>query len=198
MPNCWWSPFDGMEQIVFKPVAEGFVYRAPNLWVVGPSHYYLVNETQKSELATHHRSMMRFLFVLIVIGGASAGLFTSTLAHTQGWPALAGGMLIGLAIGVAVNLWLAHKVQPIVAHLTPANDKITRGDVFRRQAAVHSPRFIAGFGILSFVMLALSAGSGMFGPDRWDVTAIAGTALFAACTIYWIALYVAKRRNASA
>ena len=35
---------------LFKPVSDGYVFRAPSPWVVGPARHYLVNEAQKTEL----------------------------------------------------------------------------------------------------------------------------------------------------
>jgi len=55
MSSRWWFPFDGMEEMSFKRVPEGWVYRAPNPWLFGRGRYYLLNEKQKSEVAGHHR-----------------------------------------------------------------------------------------------------------------------------------------------
>ena len=55
MSSRWWFPFDGMEEMSFKRVPEGWVYRVPNPWLLGRSRYYLVSEKQKSEIAGHHR-----------------------------------------------------------------------------------------------------------------------------------------------
>ena len=34
----------------FKPVADGFVFRTPTLWLLGPGEHYLVTEAQKAEI----------------------------------------------------------------------------------------------------------------------------------------------------
>src|SRR5258705_10775537 len=37
--------------IFFKPVPEGYVFRAPNPWIFGPADHYLVSEAQRDEIA---------------------------------------------------------------------------------------------------------------------------------------------------
>jgi len=39
-----------IEAMLFKPVPGGFIYRAPNPWILGYANHYLVNEAQKAEL----------------------------------------------------------------------------------------------------------------------------------------------------
>jgi hypothetical protein len=40
-----------IEYSTFKKIADGCVFRAPALWLFGPSRQYLVNEAQKTEIA---------------------------------------------------------------------------------------------------------------------------------------------------
>ena len=35
----------------FRPAAGGFVYRAPNPWILGRPHHYLVSEAQRDVIA---------------------------------------------------------------------------------------------------------------------------------------------------
>ena len=70
MARRWWFSFDGMEEVAFKPRADGFVYCPPNPWLFGRNRYYLVNEAQKSDLARLHRRMLLVMFWMIVGGGA--------------------------------------------------------------------------------------------------------------------------------
>jgi hypothetical protein len=194
----WLSPFDGMEELAFKPVAEGYIYRAPNPWLIGRGRHYIVSETQKSEIAIHHRHMMRALFWAIVVGSGSAGSLSSLLVHEHGWQVLAISAAVGIVIGMVGNTWLACKIRPIIATLTPTSERISQYDVLKRQTAVYPFRFTVGFGVLSLVMLALAAARGAYGPEGWDLYAVLGTVLFSVCTLYWMALYMAKRRAAVA
>jgi MFS family permease len=195
MTTRWWFSFAGMEQVAFKPTAEGFIYRAPNPWLFGPGRYYLVNQAQKSELARDHRRMLLVLFWMIVAGGAIAGPLAGGFAPGPAWATLAFAMLIGLAIGFAANLWLVAKVSPIVAGLPLSSERITQADTFKRQMNVYSPRFILGYGVLSLVLLALSVWDGMYGPTGWNLYPVVGAVLFGATTIYWAVLFVAQRRR---
>jgi MFS family permease len=185
-----------MAQIVFKPVAGGYIYRAPNPWLFGRGPHYRVDEAQKAELAGRHRSMLRTLFWLIVAGGALGGPLAAGFLGDHGWKTLAVCGLIGLVIGAVVNFTLVLKVRPILAGLTPTTETMTQGDVLKRQADVFSPRFVIGFMTLSLAMLALVASRGIF--DGWDPNTVFGTLLFGACTAYWIVLYVMKRMRAAA
>ncbi len=195
MAKRWWFSFEGMEQVAFKPSGEGFIYRAPNPWLFGRGRYYRVNQAQKSALAQYHRRMLLAMFWMIVGGGAVAGPLAGAYASTQPWITLGLAMLVGLAIGFAGNLWLFVKVSPIIASLTPTDERITQTDTFKRQINLYSPRFIVGYGVLSFVLLALSVSDGMYGSTGWSIYPLVGTALFGACTIYWAVLYVAQRRR---
>jgi len=193
-----WYPFDRMAELVFKPVADGYLYRAPSLWLFTRGPHFRVTEAQKAELIVCHRTMLRALFWLIVIGGALGGPLAAAGLHGHGWKMLALCGLVGLAIGYAANVWLVRKVRPMLTQLAPTDERITRGERFKRQVAVFSPRFVIAFGLLSLALTALEVLRGIYGPDGWDLIAVFGTALFGACTIYWAVLYAMKRRHAAA
>jgi len=198
MSTPWWNPFNGMEQVVFKPVTEGYVYRAPNPWIFGRGRYYLVNENQKAELIVHHRWVVRLTFWMIVIAAAIGTPLAAPFLSDHSWMTMAGCVLVGLAIGLVLNLALVNKVKPIVAGLTPTSSRITRTDVFRTQVAFMSPRAMLGFAVLDFALFALVVAGAVYGPRGWDLTAMGGTALFGIGMVYFAALYVAKCRQARA
>lgn len=186
-----WNPFAQMAELPFKPVAGGYVYQAPSPWLLMGGRRFRVTEAQKTELVARHRSMMRALFWLVVVGGAIGGPIAAAFMHDQGWKMLVTCGLVGLAIGYAANMWLVLKVRPMLGQLTPTDERITRSDKFKRQALVYSPRFMIVFGLLSLALTALEVWRGVSGPHGWDFIAVFGTALFGACTVYWAALYVA-------
>jgi hypothetical protein len=193
----WWNPFDGMEQIAFKPELGGYVYRAPNPWLFGRGRYYLVNEAEKAELAVHHRRALRFTFLVILVGAALGGPLLGSFAPSRPAITLAVAALIGLAVGFVINVLLARSLAPIVAKLTPTRARITQRDAFKQQVAVFSRRYLLGFIALEFVMFALVVASATFGPQGWDLTAMVGTALFGLGAVYFVALYVAKLKQAA-
>jgi hypothetical protein len=189
-----WFPFNGMEQVAFKPHGDGFIYRAPSPWVFGRGQNYTVNVAQKAELAAKHRQMLLIAFWGIIAAAGVAGPLSASLAGKHALAALAVALMAGLAIGVGAKLWLVSKISPIVATLTPTDERITRTDTFKRQVAVMSPGFIVGYGVLSLALFALTVIDGLYG---WNLYTILGAILFGVTTTYWAVLYVAKRRRST-
>jgi hypothetical protein len=199
MSRRWWNPFDGMEELTFRPVEGGYLYAAPNLLVFGRKRHYLVNAEQKAVLASAHRTMMLQVFWAIVIGAAAfapvAGQLLPLQSSAQQLAFLGAAALVGLAIGLALNALLLHKIKPIIATLTPSNDRITRRDMFGTQTTTFSRRYVLGFTALSFVMLALSAARPILDPAGRDLMAVVGITLFGFATIYWCAVCIAQCRR---
>jgi hypothetical protein len=185
-----------MEELTFRPVEGGFLYRAPNPWLFGHYQHYFVNAEQKATLASAHRTMMLQLFWSIVIGAAAcapiAGVFLHSESNAQQLAYLGAAALVGLAIGLTLNALLLHKIRPIIDTLTPSSERITQRDMFGAQATTFSRRYVLGFAALSFAMLALSAARPIFDPAGRDLIAIIGVTLFGFTTIYWCAVYIAK------
>jgi len=198
MSSRWWNPFDGMEQVAFKPVTEGYVYRAPNPWLFGRGRYYRVNENQKAELTVHHRWVMRVTFWAIVIAAGVGGPLAAPLFSEHSWMMMAFAVLVGFAIGLAINRALFLKVSPIVTGLTPASGRITQRDVFKTQVAVMSRRTMLGFAVLDLALFAMVVAGAMTGSRGWDLTAMVGAVLFGAGMVYFATLYVAKSWQARA
>jgi hypothetical protein len=192
MSRHWWHPLDGMQELSFKPVTGGYLYRAPSPWLFGPTQHYVVTEAQKAALAVHHRAMLRQAFWLIIVMGSLAAPLASMFPLSQGASFIGASILVGLAIGFSLNALLVSKVKPIIAGLTPSAERITQRDLFGKQAQTFSRRYVLGFAALSFVMLALSAARPIFDPAGRDMIAIVGIVLFGLATIYWCALYVAQ------
>ncbi len=199
MSRHWWNPFDGMEELTFRPVEGGYLYAAPNPWLFGRKRHYFVNAEQKALLAAAHRTMMQQTFWTIIIGagacGPIAGVFLPSHSNAQQLAYLGVAALIGLAIGLTLNVLLLHRIKPIIATLTPSSERITRRDMFGTQANTFSRGHVLGFTVLSFVMLALSAARPIFDPAGRDLLAIVGITLFGFTTIYWCAVYIAKWRR---
>ena len=199
MSSRWWFPFDGMEEMSFKRVPEGWVYRAPNPWLLGRSRYYLVSEKQKSEIAGHHRRMWHFLLLgIAVIAAVGAPLTLAGFDDQQVVLSLATAALLGLIVGFVANAWLCRTIRPIIADLTPTTQRITQSEVLNTQIAVFSRGYLLFFGSLSLLLLALIALQPLLTSAGWDARSLCGALLFGAGTIYWFALYIAKRRQSVA
>jgi hypothetical protein len=199
MSSRWWFPFDGMEEMSFKRVPEGWVYRVPNPWLLGRSRYYLVSEKQKSEIAGHHRRMWLFLLLgITVIAAVGAPLTLAGFDEQQVVLSLATAALLGLIVGFAANAWLCRTIRPIIANLTPTTQRITQSEVLNTQIAVFSRGYLLFFGSLSLLLFALIALQPLLTSAGWDARSLFGALLFGAGTIYWFALYIAKRRQSVA
>jgi hypothetical protein len=199
MSSRWWFPFDGMEEMSFKRVPEGWVYRVPNPWLLGRSRYYLVSEKQKSEIAGHHRRMWLFLLLgIAVIAAVAAPLTLAGFDEQQVVLSLATAALLGLIVGFAANAWLCRTIRPIIANLTPTTQRITQSEGLNTQIAVFSRGYLLFFGSLSLLLFALIALQPLLTSAGWDARSLIGALLFGAGTIYWFALYIAKRRQSVA
>jgi hypothetical protein len=199
MSSRWWFPFDGMEEMSFKRVPEGWVYRVPNPWLLGRGRYYLVSEKQKSEIAGHHRRMWLFLLLAIaVIATVGAPLTLAGFDEQQVVLSLATAALLGLIVGFVANAWLCRTIRPIIADLTPTTQRITQSEVLNTQIAVFSRGYLLFFGSLSSLLFALIALQPLLTSAGWDARSLCGALLFGAGTIYWFALYIAKRRQSVA
>jgi FtsH-binding integral membrane protein len=199
MSRRWWNPFDGMEELTFRPVEGGYLYAAPNPWLFGRRRHYFVNAEQKALLASAHRTMMQQTFWTIVIGagacGPIAGGFLPSHSNAQQLAYLGAWALVGIAVGLILNMLLLRRIKPIIGTLTPSSERITRRDMFGTQATTFSRGYVLGFTILSFVMLALSAARPILDPAGRDLLAVVGITLFGFTTIYWCAVYIAKWRR---
>ncbi len=71
--------YDGLEEVAFKRTEGGYVFQANNRWLIGPRRRFLVNESQKANIAACMRESLRrirpFVFgMMVVLPAAIAGL----------------------------------------------------------------------------------------------------------------------------
>jgi hypothetical protein len=198
MSTRWWFPFDGMEEMLFKRAPDGYVYRAPNPWLFIGGQYYLLNEQQKTEVAARHRRNGRYLTMAMVVAIGAGVIIGSPWFDTHPIAMLLGAVMVGFAIGFAFNAYLAHAVRPILAGLEPTTQRITRRDALATQITVFSGQKILAFGLLSLALFALSVATPLVTSTGWNAMSIVGTVLFGATTLYWAAMYIAKRKRSVA
>jgi hypothetical protein len=187
-----------MEELSFKRVPDGWVYRAPNRWLLGPARYYLLNAAQKSEVAGHLRRAWRLTFFAIVAIVAAGVPLTASKLDAHPVAVLAAYALIGVVVGMVSNWYLCRAVRPTIAGLPPSAAPITRSEAIKTQIAVFSGRHLLFLALVSSAMLALTALPPLLTSDGWDVWSVCGAVLFGACAAYWLALYIAKRRRSAA
>src|SRR5262249_25146651 len=140
MSSRWWypSPFDRMEELAFKPVPEGWIFRPPKPWPFSPWRHYLVNEVQKSELSVHLRQGRRVLqramaIMIIVIVMVAMVVPVPPLINEHPVITFA-GLLVGGAAAAFVVAHLAathmyRAVQPLMAGLQPTTQRSTQGNL---------------------------------------------------------------------
>jgi hypothetical protein len=184
-----------MEKTAFKQVPQGWIFGVPNRWLLGRRRYYLLNDEQKSQVAAELRRMWSFQFFAIVVATALAVPMTMPWLSGRPTITLVVAVLMGLAIGFACNWHFCRKVSPIIAGLAPTTQRITMGEGFGIQVSAFSSRHIVFYGLLSLALFALSALRPLLLSSPWDLYAVGGAILFGGCTIYWLALYLAKRRQ---
>jgi len=63
------------KSVMFKPVADGWVYRAPNPWIFGDAPHYLVNDAQKAQIEALTIPFGPALFAAILALGIFAWTF---------------------------------------------------------------------------------------------------------------------------
>jgi hypothetical protein len=192
----WWLPFDGMEELSFKHAPDGWIYRAPNPWLFGHARYYLLGDKQKSDIAGHHRRMWRFpLLAILALAATGVPVSLAGFDDEHALATLGITILVGLVVGFVANLWLYRTVRPVIAGLRPTAQRITQADVLKAQVAVFSHGYMLFFGLLSLALFALIALQPLLTSAGWDVRSLCGALLFGSATIYWFALYIAKRRQ---
>jgi hypothetical protein len=124
--------------IVFKPVAGGYVYRAPAAWPFGSRDHFLVTEGQKAALLTIYTASTRPVLWIMGISwialSAVLGTALAFWAYRSGYyvPGLNGlsviiAMLLSSYPAVAISRHvLLHRLCPILVTLPPTNERITR------------------------------------------------------------------------
>lgn len=194
-----WSPFERMEELSFKRVPEGWVFQAPNPRLVGPRRHYLVNDAQKAELAACLRRMWRLLLIAI-IAVVLAGVPVSAALGLDGRPVamLVAACFLGLAVGVLVTWSALRPMQRLLAGLAPTDQRITQRDALATQMRLFSRGYLSFYGLLSLALFLLAVSQPHLSSTGWDLTSILGAVLFGASTLYWLAIYIAKRRGEQA
>ena len=195
MRSRWWFPFDRMAEFSFSRLPDGWLYCAPNPWLLGPRRYFVVDEEQKCALAAEFRRAWRFLFVgIIVVIGVMMPMAMPAQDYGP-FTRLVAACIAGLIVGSAFNAYLCRRLRPIVAELRPTTQRITRGAMFHAQAAVLSRGSIVFFGLSSLALFALTALPPLLTSARFDALSLCGALLFGAGAIYWLALYIVQRRR---
>ncbi len=121
--------------VFFKPVPGGYVYRAPNTWLLGSRRHFLVTEAQKAAILAIASSTVGP--VLWITGATWIALSALLGAALSLWmyryyrPGLVG---IGAMISMMLSIYpafvlsrqlLLRRLRPILATLPPTSERIT-------------------------------------------------------------------------
>jgi hypothetical protein len=191
----WWNPFARMEELSFKRTPEGWVFQAPNPWLIGPRRHYLVNDAQKAEIAAQLRRMWTMvLLAIIALVAVAVPLSMSLMGDKHPIAMLAAWVLFGAVAGFMVSAYTVLRMRPMIAGLAPTTQRITQCEAVLGQARIFSRSRIAFFGLLSVALLALELANPLVFAAGWNAITIVGVVLFGATTIYWSILFIAKCR----
>lgn len=203
MISPWWCPsaFDRMDELSFKSVPEGWIFRAPTPWLFGPGRHYLIDQAQKCELSGHLRRMYRVLDrALIIIVAVLVTVMVPVVPLINERPVIVlAGLLIGAAATAFVVAHLAathmyRAVQPLIAGLQPTTQRSTQG-ILGRQLAIHSRGRLAYYCLSSLVLFSVLAWLSSGLSSGWHLFSLLGVILLGSGAVYWSLLYVAKVRS---
>jgi len=137
-----------IEYAVFKKVADGYVFRAPALWLFGASRYYLVNDAQKAQIVEVLKLkqasrpvttglVLGIFIVIAVMAWAYSGFHDSE-------PGIADYFLLVVMVFALIFVLLQvfawvqlYRLRPILAHLLRSNERISFSEM---RAAVQASR----------------------------------------------------------
>jgi hypothetical protein len=119
---------------IFKPVAGGYVYRAPDAWVFGSGTHLLVNDGQKDAIIRTMDTVPLFPIIAaswvalsVLFGGtalwaAQSSSHKDVLVFMSVLLALYGALFISRRV-------LLSRLRPIIVELPTTDERITRSDI---------------------------------------------------------------------
>jgi hypothetical protein len=182
----WWWRGDGWQEICFKRVPEGWIFRAPNPWILGLHRHYLVRENQRTEIIAFY-SQVNWHFVIVV--GVFAVFFTAVLALALSLvPSQTAFLVIivfSFLVGYLINAYFWLALRPLLAGAPRTAERITLSELLRARAAMLSLPQLIFFTLLfavSCAFLAYQAFTSAWGiyptVDSLTATAVSGWAAF--------------------
>jgi hypothetical protein len=129
---------DHREAIMFKKMPDGYVFRAPNPWVLGRTRFYLVNEAEKTKLLAIITARSHAVFWVAFVGliGASTAALAYFSGHTNPTTRDFVTMLALLPVWLYAAALVsgrptARRLQPLLAGLPRTDQRITAADTRR-------------------------------------------------------------------
>ena len=129
---------DHREAIMFKKGPDGYVFRAPNPWVLGRKRFYLVNEAEKTKLLAviTARSQAVFWVTFVTLISASTAALAYFSGHnnptTRDFVIMLALLPVWLYAAALVSIRpTARRLQPLLAGLPRTEQRITAADMRR-------------------------------------------------------------------
>ncbi len=196
----WWWRGDGWQEICFKRVPEGWIFRAPNPWILGLHRHYLVSENQKTEIIAFY-SQVNWRFVIVM--GVFAVFFTAVLVLALSLVPSQTAFLVIIVFsflwGYLINAYFWLALRPLLAGAPRTTERITLSELLRTRAAVLPLPQLILFTLLFavscafFTYAALTSARGISSPiDSLTAAALSGWLAF-----YFFAMLRAKRKMTS-
>jgi hypothetical protein len=136
-----WNGFNGTdERTVLKRTANGYVFRVPSRWLIGPARHYLVDESRKDAIVTALAEIRieRAHALIFVVVAALAGLAISISFREHLALAAAFGFALLVVLVALVRFRQLVTLQPLLAQLPPTADRITLRDRLTAASAANS------------------------------------------------------------
>ena len=120
---------------MFKPVPGGFVYRAPNAWLIGRGKFYFVTEAQKAEIVARSSppkvAWVSALMMMMILLGLGAALTFSWYRHGYRFDVFTPGDIATVVVATLLAMLLAIRiaVQPLMNRLQPLLATLPKSDV---------------------------------------------------------------------
>jgi hypothetical protein len=199
-----------IESVLFKRVAGGNVFQAPNPWVFGRTSRYLVSDAQKAALLaiiTPRRPVLRIALITTVIvawAGAAGVIVWALSSHREATAVdvLAIFALVLVPIYLAWVVALRHnfrRMRPILANAPRTQERITNRELRRAMVDAMSMKktllLAACWTFTSFMQVVIlvtrNAHHPLFGDAQSYVALFTGV-LAAGLAVYYLVLAVRK------
>jgi hypothetical protein len=106
---------------------EGWIFQAPNWWLIGPRRHSLVNEAQKSKIAAQLRRMWTMvLLAIIALIAIGLPLSKSLIGDKHPIAMLGAFVFCGAVAGMMVSAYTIRRLRPLIAGLELTTQRITQ------------------------------------------------------------------------
>jgi hypothetical protein len=140
--------YDGQEELAFKPIDGGYLFKEPSRWIIGPPQYYFVNEGQKQEIAAALRQLRRDMMPLSIIGAIvvmvvfAAGTFALLTAHAPPATLIALFVVVFGPFFAVIYGFRQKRMRPLIAGLPRSEEQFTVADRLAGWATKVSAKFL--------------------------------------------------------